>query len=107
MNWVLCRVFLKKRSNNNKKKKKEDQREKKEEIESDDNKSTCPIFYDFMRNDVKKGKCCTLNLTRCSSPSSASSSVCSSALIQTCLNSDSDNHHQETSCRGNKFHLFL
>ncbi|CAN6833224.1 unnamed protein product [Brassica oleracea var. botrytis] len=107
MNWVLCRVFLKKRSNNNNKKKKEDEREKKEEIESDDNKSTCPIFYDFMRNDVRKGKCCTLNLTRCSSPSSASSSVCSSALIQISLNSDSDNHHQETSCRGNKFHLFL
>ncbi|KAF8092543.1 hypothetical protein N665_0411s0003 [Sinapis alba] len=120
MNWVLCRVFLKKRSNdnNNKKKKKEDEREKKKkkegrERERDDNKSTCPIFYDFLGNDVKKRRCCDLNLTRTfccssSSSSSASSSVCSSALTQTSFNSDSHNHHhEEISCRENKFRLFL
>ncbi|KAG2327838.1 hypothetical protein Bca52824_010566 [Brassica carinata] len=107
-NWVLCRVFLKKRSDKNSKRK-EDEREKtkkKEETESDDSKSTCPVFYDFLRNDVKKRRCSDLNLTRtfsCCPSSSASSSVCSSALTQTSLNS----HHEEISCRENKFRLFL
>ncbi|ESQ51945.1 hypothetical protein EUTSA_v10017152mg [Eutrema salsugineum] len=104
-NWVLCRVFLKKRSNNSNKRK-EDERER----ESEDKKSTCPIFYDFMRKDRKRRSCCDLNLTptccSCSSSSSsASSSVCSSALTQTSSN-DSDNH-EVISCRKNKFCLFL
>ncbi|CAA7025139.1 unnamed protein product [Microthlaspi erraticum] len=109
-NWVLCRVFLKKMSNNNNNKRKEDEREKEEEREDNvDVKSACPVFYDFMRNDVKQRKCCDLNLTPtcccCSCSSSASSSVCSSALTQTSAN-DSDTR-EETSCRENKFCLFL
>lgn len=90
---------------NNNKKRKEDEREE-EERENVDIKSTCPVFYDFMRNDVKKRRCCDLNLTpTCCCCSSASSSVCSSALTQTSAN-DSDTH-EETSCRENKFCLFL
>ncbi|CAH2059589.1 unnamed protein product [Thlaspi arvense] len=107
-NWVLCRVFLKKRSNNHKRK--EDEREREKERESDDeDKSACPIFYDFMRKDRKKRRFCDLNLTptccSCCSSSSASSSGCSSALTQTSSN-DSDNH-EEISCREIKFCLFL
>ncbi|KAJ4891555.1 NAC domain containing protein 41 [Raphanus sativus] len=109
-NWVLCRVFLKKRSNNNSKKKENEREEqKKEERERDDNKSTCPIFYDFLGNDVKNRRCCDLNLTRtfCCCSSSASSSVCSSALTRTSFNIVSHDHHEEISCRENKFRLFL
>ncbi|XP_020885573.1 NAC domain-containing protein 41 isoform X2 [Arabidopsis lyrata subsp. lyrata] len=125
MNWVLCRVFLKKRSNSTNNKRKEDEKEeienekdKEKESEDENNKSTtCPIFYDFMRKDMKKKRrrrrrCCDLNLTPatstccCSSSSSASSSsVCSSALTHT---SSNNNHHEEISCReNNKFCLFL
>ncbi|KAG7569019.1 NAC domain superfamily [Arabidopsis thaliana x Arabidopsis arenosa] len=124
MNWVLCRVFLKKRSNSTNNKRKEDEKEEienekykeKESEEEENNKSTtCPIFYDFMRKDMKKKRrrrrrCCDLNLTPatcccCSSSSASSSSVCSSALTHT---SSNNNHHEEISCReNNKFCLFL
>ncbi|AEC08840.1 NAC domain-containing protein 41 [Arabidopsis thaliana] len=119
MNWVLCRVFLKKRSNSNSKRK-EDEKEEVEneketeterEREEENKKSTCPIFYDFMRKDTKKKRrrrrCCDLNLTPatccCCSSSTSSSSVCSSALTHT----SSNDNRQEISYRENKFCLFL
>ncbi|EOA27680.1 hypothetical protein CARUB_v10023833mg [Capsella rubella] len=126
MNWVLCRVFLKKRSNSNKRKEEEEERdelENEKETEIEENKksrstSTCPIFYDFMRKEDKKKRrrrrCCDLNLAPaassccccfCSS-SGSSSSVCSSALTQTSSN-DTHNYHEEITCRENKFCLFL
>ncbi|XP_018478980.1 NAC domain-containing protein 41 [Raphanus sativus] len=108
--WVLCRVFLKKTSNANSNKRKEDEKERKEEKESDkdDNKSACPIFYDFLRKDKKRKRCCDLNVTPtcCCCSASASSSVCSSALTQTSTHNDSD-YHEEITCREIKFCLFL
>ncbi|XP_010413856.1 PREDICTED: NAC domain-containing protein 41 isoform X1 [Camelina sativa] len=122
MNWVLCRVFLKKRSNSNKRKEEErdeleNEKETEKESEEEKKSSTCPIFYDFMRKDkknkIRRRRCCDLNLTPatscccccfCSSSSGSSPSVCSSALTQT---SSNDSYHEEISCQENKFCLFL
>ncbi|KAL1206174.1 NAC domain-containing protein 41 [Cardamine amara subsp. amara] len=118
MNWVLCRVFLKKRSdnNNNNNKRKEDDQTAESDEEEEKKKRSCPmIYYDFMRKDRKKKRrrCCDLNLTPtcpCCSASSVASG-CSSALTQTSSNDSADNNnnnnHEEISCREIKFCLFL
>ncbi|KAJ6341359.1 hypothetical protein OIU78_009516 [Salix suchowensis] len=89
-NWVLCRIFLKKRGSKN----------EEENIQAgNDNRlpklrTTKPVFYDFMT----KEKTTDLNLA----PSSSSSG--SSGITEEVPCNESDDHEESSSC--NSFPYF-
>lgn len=89
-NWVLCRIFLKKRSAKNE--------EDNVQIGNDNAvrklKTTKPVFYDFMRKDGTD-----LNLAPASSSSSGSSGV-----TEVSSHDQSDDHEESSSC--NSFPYF-
>jgi hypothetical protein len=88
-NWVLCRIFLKKRSAKNE--------EDNVQIGNDNAvrklKTTKPVFYDFMRKDGTD-----LNLAP------ASSSSGSSGVTEVSSHDQSDDHEESSSC--NSFPYF-
>lgn len=88
-NWVLCRIFLKKRGSKN-----ED-----EQVQSGNEvqiirkpRSARPVFYDFMTKDRAD-----LNLAPCSSFSGSSG-------ITEVSSNESDDHEESSSC--NSFPYF-
>lgn len=84
-NWVLCRIFLKKRNNAATK---NDHEEEEGIICEEDNMKISntnlekPIFYDFLSKESKRGAAADLNLPAPCSSSSGSSAV-----------TDEDHHH--------------
>jgi hypothetical protein len=87
-NWVLCRIFLKKRSTKNE--------EENMQFDNDNRlsklRTTKPVFYDFMT----KHRTTDLNLA----PSSSSGS---SGITEVSCN-ESDDHEESSSC--NSFPYF-
>ncbi|CAH1417343.1 unnamed protein product [Lactuca virosa] len=84
-NWVLCRIFLKKRGNGNK-----NQEEEKETIEVEVEPKSNPVFYDFLAKT--KPKTADLNLLPASS--SSGSSGITDASVYGCRETD---EHEESS----------
>ena len=83
-NWVLCRIFLKKRGTKNE--------EENIQVGNDNRlpklRATKPVFYDFMT----KEKTTDLNLA----PSSSSSG--SSGITEEVSCNESDDHEESSSC---------
>lgn len=83
-NWVLCRIFLKKRGSRN----------DEEQVQSGNENVVCkpritsPVFYDFLT----KGRV-NLNTVPCSSSSG------SSGITEVSCN-ESDDHEESSSCNG-------
>lgn len=94
--WVLCRIFLKKRGNANAVASRKDEEEEEEEVICDQNqdcrilinstsaRSGKPVFYDFMGADLKH-------------PAPCSSSSGSSALTELSSNNNNNNNNDESS----------
>lgn len=87
--WVLCRIFLKKRNNAPYKKDHEEEEEEIlcEEVQGKDCGIGKPVFYDFMARDQKQIPT-DLNL-----PAPCSSSSGSSAVTEVSSNDDNDNNN--------------
>ncbi|KAI9170309.1 hypothetical protein LWI28_025948 [Acer negundo] len=106
-NWVLCRIFLKKRSAKN---------EEEETIDNGVGKlrtttstttnnaaavATRPVFYDFM---MRKESMTDLNLAPTSSSSSGSSGI-TEVSSSSSSNNESDDREEETSCNSSPNYL--
>ncbi|KAK3223735.1 hypothetical protein Dsin_010760 [Dipteronia sinensis] len=97
-NWVLCRIFLKKRSAKNEEETTIDNGVGKLRTTTRTTTSNAaaagPVFYDFM---MRKESMTDLNLAPTSSSSSGSSGI-TEVSSSSSSNNESDDHEEETSC---------